>query len=327
MSTMLPPAAARSEAGFVAHSAAFERVLGDAPQLERVIELEAHEGPVYVPGEDALYITTVPRRTAPDSPEVAIARIGLDGGRFPVDADAVSIVRRSANVANGMTLDRDGHLVVCEQGTMREAARISRLDLGTGVWETLVESHDGLPLNSPNDVVVKSDGTVWFTDPSYGHLQGFRPAPRLPDAVYRYDPASARLDVVAKAFDKPNGLAFSPDERLLYVGDNGAPHHLLAFGVRDSGALTGSRIVARTTREHPDGLKVDGEGRIYASAATGIRVYAPSGGLIGEIRLPGAVNFTFGGTDRNVLFITADTAVWAATLAARGAGGGPHERS
>jgi gluconolactonase len=326
MSTIPTPAVA-SDFGFVTHDSTFEAILGDAPRLEPIIEIEAHEGPVYVSGEHALYLTTVPRRSDPESPDVAIVRVGLDGEDVPLGRDSVTVVRTSANVANGMTLDQSGRLVVCEQGTMDEPARISRLDLGTGLWETLVEDHRGRPLNSPNDVIVKSDGTVWFTDPSYGHLQGFRPPPRRPDAVYRYDPASRRLDAVAEVFDKPNGLAFSPDERLLYVGDNGAPRHLLAFGVREDGTLTRARILARSTREHPDGLKVDSEGRIYASAATGIRVYTPGGELIGEIRLPGAVNFTFGGRNGNVLYITADTAVWAATLAVRGADGRDRERS
>jgi gluconolactonase len=312
----------------VAHDPAFDGVVGDTPRIECLVETSAHEGPVYVSGEDALYFTTVPRRAGrSDMPRVDVARVALDGARFPVSANAVTTVREAANVANGMTLDAHGRLVICEQGTMRDEARISRLDLPTRSAETLVQGVDGLPLNSPNDVVVKSDGTVWFTDPSYGHLQGFRPPPRVPDAVYRYDPASGELRAAAVAFDKPNGLAFSPDERVLYVGDNGAPHHLLAFGVRGDGSLSRRRVIARSTHDHPDGLKVDSAGRIYASAATGIHVHAPGGRLIGEIRLPGAVNFTFGGRDGNVLFITADTAVWAATLAAHGVAADHQERS
>jgi gluconolactonase len=317
-----------AETGFQRHAPAFDAVLGDAPRIECVVEVAAHEGPVYVRAEDALYFTTVPRRPGrSDMPQVDVARIALDGARFPVSSASVTTIRRAANVANGMTLDGEGRLVVCEQGTMRVPARISRLDLRTGGSETLVEHHGGQPLNSPNDVVVNADGTVWFTDPSYGHLQGFRPPPRVPDAVYRYDPTSGELEVAAVGFDKPNGLAFSPDERVLYVGDNGAPHHLLAFAVRGDGSLGRRRVIARSAGEHPDGLKVDSEGRIYASAPTGIRVHAPGGRLIGEIAVPGAVNFAFGGRDRNVLFITADTAVWAVTLAARGAAAGHHERS
>jgi gluconolactonase len=269
--------------------------------LELVAETDAHEGPVYAADEDALYFTTV-RREA-----VSIKRLALADG-------SVSVVRADANMANGMTLDGEGRLVVCEQGTLDAPARITRVDRTTGQMETLVEAN----LNSPNDVVVKSDGTIWFTDPSYGYLQGFRPAPRFGDYVYRYDPESGDLSVVAEGFDKPNGIAFSPDERVLYVADNGEPHELLAFDLHDGRPMNRRRL-AVSTPEHPDGLKTDGEGRVYASYAGGVQVLDPSGERIGEIELPGAVNFAFGGAEQNVLYITADTAVWAAVLSSKGA--------
>ena len=274
-------------------------------RLTLVVETDAHEGPVYAADEHALYFTTV--RTN----RVAIKRLDLDSG-------TVSVVRRDANTANGMALDRGGRLVVCEQGTLTEPARITRLDRRTGAMETVVDSFEGAPLNSPNDVVVKRDGTIWFTDPSYGHLQGFRPEPRLGDHVYRYDPASDSLTVAAEGFDKPNGLAFSPDERVLYLGDNGAPKALLAFDVGEDGNLAGRRVLATSAGDHPDGIKTDSEGRIYASAPGGIDILAPSGERLDRIELPGAVIFTFGGRDRNVLYITADTAIWAAVLDAKG---------
>ena len=277
-----------------------------AQRLRRLAETDAHEGPVYAADEDALYFTTVRRE------RVAIKRLAL--------ADrTVSIVRADANMANGMALDRDGHLVVCEQGTLTEPARITRVDRATGTAETLVDSAAGLPLNSPNDVVVANDGAIWFTDPSYGHVQGFRPAPRTGDHVYRYDPTSGKLTAVLDSLDKPNGLAFSPDERVLYVGDNGASHHLLAFDVEDGARLAGGRVFAVFTPEQPDGIKVDEQGRVYASGAGGVQIHDERGERIGEIELPGAVNFTFGGPSRNVLFITTDTAVWAAELDTKGA--------
>jgi gluconolactonase len=297
---------------FVSHDERFADVLGEFPRLVRVFDVEAHEGPVYSGDEDALYFTSVPRRDARGVPRVSIRRLHLGGLRL-------TTVCEEANVANGMFLDRDGTLVVCEQGTLTEPARISRVDPATGATETLVDAFEGFRLNSPNDVVVRSDGTIWFTDPSYGHRQRFRPEPELLDLVYRYDPRGDRLTVAADSFDKPNGLAFSPDERMLYVADNGRPHHLLAFEVRRDGSLHRRRILAIGTPEHPDGLKTDSEGRIYASARHGIQVYDPAGDLLGEISLPGAVNFTFGGPERNVLFITADTAIWAAVLNAKGA--------
>ncbi len=277
-----------------------------AQRLRRVAETDAHEGPAYAADEDALYFTTVRRE------RVAIKRLALADG-------TVSVVRADANMANGMALDGDGFLVVCEQGTLTEPARISRFDRTTGEVETVVDSWNGLPLNSPNDVAVARDGTIWFTDPSYGHVQGFRPEPETGDHVYRYDPASGELTAVLASLDKPNGLAFSPDGRVLYVGDNGAPHHLLAYDVEDGVRLARGRVLAAFTPQQPDGIKVDEQGRIYASAAEGVRILDERGKQIGEIELPGAVNFTFGGPARDVLYITADTAVWAAELDSKGA--------
>jgi gluconolactonase len=299
---------------FVSLDAEFGAVLGDAPRLVHVVATDAHEGPVYVPAEDALYYTSVPRRGDSGSadPVVAVRRLALDGRRFPLSPDRISTVRDDANVANGMALDREGRLVVCEQGTQTRPAAITR------EGRTLASRWNDRPLNSPNDVVVASDGSIWFTDPSYGWLQGFRPEPMVGDHVYRYDPVDDRFGVVADGFDKPNGLCFSPDERVLYVADNGAPHHLKAFDVLDGRRLANERVIAAGDPQHPDGVKVDSAGRIYTSVTCGIRVHAPSGAPLGEIVLPGAVNFCFGTAERNVLFITTDDAIWAAELAATG---------
>jgi gluconolactonase len=291
-----------------------------ATQAEPVLvaRTNAHEGPVYVPGEHALYFTTVPEADR-GRPVVNIKRIAVETGE-------VSVVRADAGAANGMALASDGRLVVCEQ----HPAAISLVDPATGRAETLVDSWRGLRLNSPNDVVVKGDGTIWFTDPSYGRLQGFRPEPEVGDYVYRYEPTRGRLDVVADSFDKPNGIAFSPDESILYVTDSGAnqepgsyyvdrPHHVVAFDVLDGRRLGPGRLLAVTTPGFPDGLKVDSEGRVYASATSGVLVFDPRGELVDEIELPGTVNFTFGGPGRDVLYVTTDDAVWAVQLDARGA--------
>jgi gluconolactonase len=283
---------------------------------ELVIATDAHEGPVYAADEDALYFTTVPRRSRHldvTLPLVAVRRLALDGLRFPLEPHRLTTLRAPANAANGMTMDREGRLVICEQGSFFEPAAITRLDRRTGAVETLVDDAGGLPLASPNDVVVAGDGAVWFTDPGYGFLQGFRPEPVASDLVYRYDPAARRLDVVASGFDKPNGLVFSPAEDVLYVSDNGAPQQLLAFDV-DGARLTNRRVFAAGTPGHPDGLAVDASGRVFASAADGIHVFAPGGEPLGAIVLPGAVNFTFGGRAGDVLFVTADTAIWAVLL-------------
>jgi gluconolactonase len=313
----------------LAHDDEFAAVLGDSPRLVRVAGTDAHEGPIYVPGEDALYFTTLPKKrdVPPGAPLVSIKRVALDGYRFPPGGMAVTTVREDANAANGMALGHDGRLVVCEQGSRSDHAAITAFDPRTGDVEDLVDSWRGLRLNSPNDVVVKSDGTIWFTDPSYGFLQGFRPDPQLGDFVYRLDPASGRVDVVADSFDKPNGLCFSPDESVLYVGDSGAnqqpgsfsvdrAHHLLAYDVVEGRRLAGERLFAVVSPGFPDGIKVDSEGRVYASSSSGVQVFNPAGDLIGEIRLRGSVNFSFGGPGRDVLFITTDDSIWAAVLGA-----------
>jgi gluconolactonase len=304
---------------FVSYDSAFTEVLGDDAQLIEVARVAAHEGPVWI--DEALYYTTVPSEDG----VVAIERLDLNG----TNPLGVETVRSEGNRANGMTLGPDGRLLVCEQGSFETPARISAINRVTGEDETVVHALADLPLNSPNDVVVGPDGAIWFTDPTYGFLQGFRPPPTHGDSVYRFDPRTDRLAIVASSFDKPNGLAFSPDGSVLYVGDSGAnhepgsfeprrPHELHAFDVRE-GKLVNERLFAVTTPGFPDGIKVDADGRVYASSFSGVQVFDAHGELIGEIRLPGAVNFTFGGRDRNVLFITADTAVWAAVLNAKGA--------
>lgn len=303
---------------FTSYAAEFDAVTGAAPRLVRVVDTDAHEGPVYVPSEDALYFTTIPHAETPGFPETQIKRVALDGDRFVLEAERITVVREQANMANGMAHDREGRLVICEQGTRSSHARITRLDPATGAYETVVDAWCGLRFNSPNDVVVAGDGAIWFTDPSYGYLQGFRPVPVLGDYVYRYDPAEDRLSVVSASLDKPNGLCFSPRGDVLYIADNGAPHRIVAFDV-DDGQLERGRLFAMSTPEFPDGMKVDVAGRVYAASPGGVQVFSPEGLLIGEIDLPGAVNFTFGGRDNNVLFITADTAIWAAVLDTKGA--------
>src|SRR5439155_17590811 len=188
---------------------------------------------------------------------------------------SVTTLVAASNAANGMTLGTDGRLIVCEQNP----PAIARIDRATGEREVVVDSYLGRPLNSPNDVVEKSDGTIWFTDPSYGHLQGFRPPPQQTDNIYRHEPATGERTVIAADFDKPNGLAFSPGERTLYVNDSGVnqepgsfhperPHHIRALDLT-TGADT---VFAIIEPGQPDGMKVDAEGRIYCSSAAGVQV-------------------------------------------------------
>ncbi len=232
-------------------------------------------------------------------------------------------------MANGMTLDRDGRLVICEQGTRKTPARISRMDLKNRSVGTVVDRWRGLHFNSPNDVIVKSDRSVWFTDPNYGEVQSFKGAAKVGTYVYRYDPATGETTVVADSFNKPNGLAFSPDESVLYITDTGAnqapgtyfanlPHHVCAFDVQDGRHLRNERLFAVVSPGVPDGIKLDLQGRVYTSSATGVQVFTPEGDLLGEIIAPGVANFTFGGPDNDVLFILGDTVIWQAKLAVAG---------
>jgi gluconolactonase len=305
---------------------AFHEILGDNFRRPVLIETNAHEGPVYVAAEHALYFTTVPE---PGPKNIAIKRLQLAGKAFPFTAQAPDTIQFPSNMANGMTLDRDGRLVICEQGFKETPARISRMDLRTHAVETVVDEWRGLHFNSPNDVVVKSDRTVWFTDPNYGEIQGFKGAPDVGAYVYRYDPATGDTAVVADSLNKPNGLAFSPDESILYITDTGAnqapgtyfvglPHHVRAFDVHDGRHLRNERLFAVVSPGVPDGIKLDTQGRVYTSSATGVQVFTPEGDLIGEIMAPGGANFTFGGPKNDVLFILGDTQIWQAKLQVKG---------
>lgn len=312
---------------FQAYSDEFYDVLGSNPEFTQLVETDAHEGPVYVKDWNAVLFTTVPQSInlpLPNYKNVAIKKLSLNDMQ-------VSVLRESSNMANGMTLDCNGDLLICEQGTKSTPARISRLDVNNpDRIETVVQDWFGLPFNSPNDIVVKKDGTIWFTDPSYGFLQKFKNAPLVGDFVYRYDPATKFLSVVADSFNKPNGLAFSPDEKVLYITDSGAiqepgsyhvelPHHIRAFDVQDGRHLVNNRLFAVITPGIPDGIKVDTEGRVYTSSADSVQVFNHKGDLIGKILVKGVGNFTFGGQNNNILYMMADTAIYAATLQAQGA--------
>jgi gluconolactonase len=310
---------------FVIYSDAFLDVLGPDPGYETVASVNGHEGPVYVRGENALYFTTLPVTT--NIPAFGDKNVAI--GKLDVASGEVSTFVAEANMANGMTLDREGRLLICEQGSLETNARISRMNLKTKNIETVVDHWFGLPFNSPNDIVEKSDGTIWFTDPAYGSLQGFRPKPLIGDFVYRYDPTDDSVTVVVDTFKKPNGLCFSPDESILYVNDSGAiegpnsyyvdlPHHIRAFDVADNSHLVNERLFAVVTPIIPDGLKVDSQGRVYSSSGTGVQVFDTTGRILGEILAGGVANFCFGGIGNNMLFMMCDTAINIATLAATG---------
>ena len=237
----------------------------------------------------------------------------------------VSVFRANSNFANGNTRDLQGRLVTCEHGTRR----VTRTE-ADGRISVLADQFQGKRLNSPNDVVVHRDGAVWFTDPTYGILsdyEGFKAQPEQEGSfVYRIDPHSGVLASVATDFVQPNGLAFSPDGKTLYVADSArshdpdAPHHIRALEVIDGNRLGASRVFAEIEPGIADGLRIDELGNIWTSAGDGIQCFAPDGTLLGKIRLPEKVaNLTFGGPRRNRLFIAANTSLYMIHVAVAGA--------
>ena len=245
--------------------------------------------------------------------------------KWEEESGAVSLFRHPADFSNGNTRDRQGRLVTCEHGTRR----VTRTE-PDGRVTVLVDRFEGKRLNSPNDVVVRSDGTVWFTDPPYGILtdyEGFQSESEIGrNNVYRLDPADGSLRIAVGDMDKPNGLAFSPDEKTLYVADSGRshgedkPHHIRAYPVSDTGAVGDGRVFAVIEPGLPDGFRLDTRGNIWTSAGDGVHCLDPSGQLLGKILVPEMVaNVTFGGPRRNRLFITATTSLYAVFLNAQGA--------
>ncbi len=234
----------------------------------------------------------------------------------------VSVFRQPSNNANGNTVDRQGRLVTCEH-LSRSVTRTEH----DGTVTVIADRWQGKRLNSPNDVVVKSDGSIWFTDPTYGILADYEggkaPSEIGQCHVFRVDPLDGSIEAVATDFVKPNGLAFSPDETTLYVADSGGsrgdgPRHIRAFDVRDK-RLSGGEVFADCTQGVFDGFRLDTEGRIWTSAADGVHCYDPDGTLLGKIKVPEIVaNVCFGGPKRNRLFICGQTSLYAIYLAVNG---------
>ena len=237
----------------------------------------------------------------------------------------VDVFNPDSNYTNGNTRDMQGRLVSCQHG----GRRVIRTE-PDGSSTIIADKYNGKPLNSPNDVVVKSDGSIWFTDPNYGimsNYEGYK-ADMEQDGcfVYRVSADLSEIAIVADDFAKPNGLAFSPDEKILYVADSGvshdpeAPHHIRAFDVSDDSQLSNSRVFAEISPGLPDGFRLDTEGNIWTSAADGVHCYAPDGTLLGKVKIPEVVaNLTFGGPRKNRLFITGTTSLYAVFVAATGA--------
>lgn len=287
----------------------FARLVNQTAKLELLDATSRWaEGPAYVPAGRYLLWSDVPNDR--------ILRWDEASGH-------VSVFRSPSQNANGNTLDREGRLVTCEQLTRR----VTRTE-HDGSITVIADRIDGKRFNSPNDVIVASDGGIWFTDPTYGidsDYEGRRAGSEIGHSrVYRVDPSDASVHLVGDDFVQPNGLALSPDERRLYVSDTGRSHvedgpaHIRVFDVK-AGRLTGGDIFAESQVGLFDGFRLDEVGNIWTSAGDGVRCYALDGDLIGIIHVPDAVaNVCFGGPARNRLFICATGAVYAVYVLTNG---------
>ncbi|MGB7755712.1 MAG: SMP-30/gluconolactonase/LRE family protein [Salinisphaera sp.] len=266
------------------------------------------EGPVYIADADVVLWS--------DIPNDRILRW--------TPAGDVGVFRQPSRHANGHTRDRQGRLISCEHGG-RQVTRTEH----DGRTTVLADRYDGGRLNSPNDVVVASDDSIWFTDPPYGILSDYEghkaESEQAGCFVFRLNPDSGELTVVADDFVRPNGLAFSPNERTLYISDTARSHdpnghhHIRAFDVVDGRRLENSRVFAVVEPGISDGFRVDTDGNVWTSAGDGVQCFAPDGTLLGKIHVPEAVsNLTFGGPRRNRLFITASSSLYAIYVAQTG---------
>lgn len=247
--------------------------------------------------------------------------------KWDEETGAVSVFRRPSNFANGHTRDRQGRLVSCEHGTRR----VTRTEY-SGHITVLMDQFQGKRLNSPNDIVVHSDGSVWFTDPAFGILsdyEGERAPQELPLTLYRLDPTTGQATVLDDTIEAPNGLAFSPDERILYVVEcRSTPRRILAYDVIGP-RITNRRTLIDAGPGTPDGFRVDEDGNLWCGwgmgdpALDGVMVFNPAGEPIGRIALPErCANLCFGGRHRNRLFMAASQSVYAIYVNVRGMAGG-----
>ncbi len=284
----------------IRNEAEFKKIVAPDAKVEKLAtNLKFTEGPVWL---------------AQDGGYLVFSDIPADELKKWTAKDGLATFRKPSQNANGNTLDGQGRLVSCEHS----GRRVSLQEKG-GAVSALVDQCDGKKFNSPNDVVVKSDGTIWFTDPPYGLPRG-QTKEQDGNYVFRFDPKTKTATVVVKDFDMPNGLCFSPDEKKLYVADSGKPRHIRAFDVQKDGTLTGGGVFSQIDKGGPDGIRCDAQGRIFSSAGDGVHVFAPDGKLIGKILVPETpANLCFGGEDGKTLFITARTSLHSIPLLVKGA--------
>ncbi|KAL3456780.1 hypothetical protein BJX64DRAFT_296391 [Aspergillus heterothallicus] len=318
-------ATALENATFITYQPAFEDIIGSNPKLELLLENEsypfAHEAPVYYQAKADVFM---------------VGNYQTNDGGQPIQ---ISKMRTENNVyvreeifpdipmANGAVNYKDGVLFASQGTVERPSALIYMEPEPPYSTKVILDSFNGRRFNSLNDVVIHSDGSIWFTDPTYGYDQGFSPKPDLPHQVYRFDPATGSVRAVADGLGQPNGLAFSPDESILYVtdtdahrgnGDDNAERAatIYAYDVKtysNAPFLVNRRVFAYADNGIPDGVKVDTNGNVYSGCGDGVHVWSAGGDLLGKIKLPSvAANFCF--AEAGVMYILNEYKVWKATL-------------
>ncbi|KAE8381524.1 hypothetical protein BDV26DRAFT_301388 [Aspergillus bertholletiae] len=305
----------------------FMNIIGSSPKVEALLKNDdvafAHEASVFIPSADELFLTSnIFTDPVTNQSTIQISKVKVSSQ--PVTSE---VIKTTIPMPNGAVNHGDG-ILFCGQGNQTETSGLYQMSISAPYEANLlVSGFYGREFNSPNDVVVHSDGSIWFTDPSYGFTQGFRPKPQLPNQVYRFDPVTKNIRVVADGLQRPNGIAFSLDERTVYITDTAyahgdgttdpmAPSTIYAFDVsiiNGEQFLTNRRVFAMADTGAPDGVKLDMEGNVYAGCGDGINVWSTGGVLLGKILIKdGAANFSFG---RNgLLFILNEKTLWTAQL-------------
>ena len=311
MSTEWQPSQRYPDPAIVTLDPSFDRYRLPLAKVERIAtECRWAEGPVWLGDTRSLVWSDIPNNR--------MLRWDEETGR-------TSVFRKPSNYANGHTRDRQGRIVSCEHG----GRRISRTEYD-GTVTTVADSFQGKRLNSPNDLVVKSDGSIWFTDPTFGILgwyEGTKATPESPMNVYRVD-ASGAIELAVEGINQPNGLAFSPDEKILYIVESRSdPRKILAYDIVDGRKAVNGRVFIDAGPGTPDGFRVDVDGNLWCgwgmaeAGLDGVHVFNPDGKRIGRIDLPErCANLCFGGVHRNRLFMAASTSVYSLYVNTQGVG-------
>ena len=311
MSTEWQPSQRYPDPAIVTLHPSFDRYRLPLAKVERIAtECRWAEGPVWLGDTRSLVWSDIPNNRML---------------RWDEETGATSVFRKPSNYANGHTRDRQGRIVSCEHG----GRRISRTEYD-GTVTTVADSFQGKRLNSPNDLVVKSDGSIWFTDPTFGILgryEGTKATPESPMNVYRVD-ASGAIELAVEGINQPNGLAFSPDEKILYIVESRSdPRKILAYDIVDGRKAVNGRVFIDAGPGTPDGFRVDVDGNLWCgwgmgeAGLDGVHVFNPDGKRIGRIDLPErCANLCFGGVHRNRLFMAASTSVYSLYVNTQGVG-------